>query len=142
MSYRGNLSGIFEDLRPLVSCRIAPVGGFDSHNLGGLAVVALVDTGATDVSLRPNHISCLGLSSFGMVHTNNVGFAGEVPGYMIDVAFDMVGLNGSPFRVKVSGAQALSPPSFDNSYQAIIGMNVLSSFSVILEGGSIMLRYR
>lgn len=132
--YSGRIAGrIGPTGVPIIAVRMAAVGAFSEllGRPGGIPLTALVDTGCnTCVQIRQRHIEMLGLSQVGTMHTENIGFSGEVPRYEVDIAFDMASFGGQLFNFLMRSNPAMVPPSFADCYDIILPMSALQPFEM------------
>lgn len=120
---RVTVTGWLSDFRPLVRCRITPAGAPYGPTLG-TEFIALVDTGATDCTMRPTTQVSLGLPITEHAHTTNIGVAGLKPATRIDVTLVGTKGDGQNGAWTALGARTFID-DFDPVAQIILGMNVL-----------------
>jgi Aspartyl protease len=95
-----------------------------SHGTG-LEVLALIDTGATDVHVRPGLVGQIGLMIDGEVESANIGSTAMRPTTRVNVSFS----NDADEVWTAYEARALVC-EFDPCADIIIGMNVVSLMTV------------
>jgi predicted aspartyl protease len=120
------ITGFVKDFRPLMEVEIARVGGEQVE-----AVIALIDTGATDCVVRPALIERLGIPVTETVHSHNIGSRGMKSVCRIDLRFWHRGIDrwwlGQNARAIVD--------EFDPCAEIIIGMNVLRAVTLTFRDG-------
>jgi hypothetical protein len=128
------LIGHYDDLRPIIRCRIAAPGGILADNTGGLEVTALVDTGANITMIPSRLVSRLSLPCIGSGF--NFTAAGEVPvdKFGIELGFDLMRPDGGRLNYKIDNGAAVVLP--DTPFHDItIGMETLNCFEMKFEKG-------
>ena len=125
----GVIFGYLIDLKPVIPCVLA-----NPITQSRLPVRALVDTGATDIVIRPEHVAQLGLMEAGPPRLNHgVGFSGLVRHFAVEAILTgrMLGHLERDFVFTISDARALEgtqgPPE---DYDVLLGMNCLAQMDV------------
>ncbi len=120
--------GTFDQFRPLIRCLVAPQ---TAEHGTGLEVSALIDTGATDVHVRPGLVEQIGLIIDGEVHSANIGSTAMRPTTRVNLSF----FNDSGEGWTAYEARALVC-EFDPCADIIIGMNVLRLMTLRVAKGA------
>ena len=126
----GHISGFYRDNRPIIKCRLAAAGGFDTNNCGGIELLALIDTGCTDFMITPEIVTKLSLSPSG--HVTNFTAGGPVNSayYGVEAGFDLTTNENQILRLKVEVAKACELPPSEH-HDIVIGMGTLKCFNMI-----------
>lgn len=121
--------GYADDFKPLVRLQVWKAGASDRRD-----VVALIDTGATDCTVRAQLAHDLRLVIGDKVHTHNVGGSGLKASSRIDVLFHGVDEHGDPTSLAFENARCLID-DFHPSFEMILGMNILRFGRLTLDNG-------
>lgn len=118
------------DFKPIIKVTFAPFPFSPNGKI--VECAAVVDTGATDIVLKPKIVDALGLTeSEPPVSNECVGFSGMSKVYRTCVTLPFVDVaSGSPSPHRFTECRTLSE-NMSSSYDALIGFNVLSHVSIV-----------
>lgn len=126
---RAEIYGFYDDLGPMIKCRLAGHGKFGEDYTGGIELLALVDTGCTEAMISPAIAAHLSLP----VHDTGTSFtaSGDAPAnlYMVDLLFNFPMKNGTPYMSCVTNLKAFTYPG-NSKHQLVIGMGALKCFDL------------
>lgn len=142
----GVMFGMCVDLKPVIPCTVINPATNEGGECTKLDCRGLVDTGATDIVIRSEHVALLGLLETGEPTLNyGVGFAGSNRTYRVDLLLRgrKLAQLENEFAYTLTDARALEAslgPVQD--YDIIIGMNCLIYMDVrFTPGGWFELRF-
>ncbi len=142
---RGIVTGPIRQHAPLVRCRISNPAQNPDGSRTELSCLAMLDTGASHVCIKPNLLEALGLEPAGQrVQSHVAGYDHESELYRVSVTFDGRSLEDLdyPLWFTVSNAECLVYDTFGPDWDVLIGMNVLSFFELrVIKGECFELRW-